>query len=135
MDFCYDEERRPAVVASAQIGGLLLSGDLGSSWQYRSSGICPDVHAVRPDPFNRRRLYALTGSGALPGGLYRSSTGGQRWRRLFGYRYCMGLAISAYARGDMVVVAADRQPPLASKAYIFRSCDAGRNWCALAGLG
>jgi hypothetical protein len=51
---------------------------------------------MQPDPFNPRVLYAVAGSGQLPGGLYRCKGKGQKWKRLFGYR-CVSCNISAAA--------------------------------------
>jgi hypothetical protein len=74
-----------------------------AAWDDFSQGLCRDVQALQADPFNPAKLYAVAGSGSLPGGLYRCRGKGQKWRRLFGYRYvqfwlctdqklqCMGL--------------------------------------------
>lgn len=65
--------------------------DSGSSscspWSESSAGLCKDIQSVQRDPWSSKRLYAVAGSGSLPGGLYRSRGWGQKWKRLFGYRW------------------------------------------------
>lgn len=80
-----------AALCVLQVGGVLTSPqqeceDDSSSWADYSQALCRDVHAMQPDPFNPRVLYAVAGSGQLPGGLYRCKGKGQKWKRLFGYR-------------------------------------------------
>lgn len=72
-----------------QVGGVLCSNQQTPQqqdrvWRDCSQGLCKDVHALQADPFNPRVLYAVAGSGHLPGGLYRCK--GHKWKRLFGYR-------------------------------------------------
>jgi hypothetical protein len=75
-----------------QVGGVMSSPQQecqqegSSSWNDCSQALCRDVHALQADPFNPKILYAVAGSGQLPGGLYRCKGKGQKWRRLFGYR-------------------------------------------------
>lgn len=74
-----------------QVGGVLSSPQQSpeqdsSSWTDCSQALCRDVHALQADPFNPNCLYAVAGSGHLPGGLYRCKGKGQKWKRLFGYR-------------------------------------------------
>lgn len=75
-----------------QVGGVLSSPQQqeceqeGSSWSDCSQALCRDVHALQQDPFNPKVLYAVAGSGHLPGGLYRCKGKGQKWKRMFGYR-------------------------------------------------
>lgn len=57
-----------------------------AAWDDCSQGLCRDVQALQADPFTPSKLYAVAGSGSLPGGLYRCRGKGQKWRRLFGYR-------------------------------------------------
>jgi hypothetical protein len=62
-----------------------------AAWDDCSQGLCRDVQALQADPFNPSKLYAVAGSGSLPGGLYRCRGKGQKWRRLFGYRCVSGV--------------------------------------------
>jgi len=73
-----------------------------SCWQECSQGLCRDVHAVQRDPFSSKKLYAVAGSGNLPGGVYRCK--GQKWKRLFGYRWVAGrvLAVVGIAAGSVI---------------------------------
>jgi hypothetical protein len=77
-------------VCPLQVGGVLASpqqdGSSDCSWTDCSQALCRDVHALQADPFNPKVLYAVAGSGQLPGGLYRCKGKGQKWKRLFGYR-------------------------------------------------
>lgn len=75
-----------------QVGGVMSSPQQecqqegSSSWSDCSQALCRDVHALQQDPFNPKVMYAVAGSGQLPGGLYRCKGKGQKWRRMFGYR-------------------------------------------------
>lgn len=73
-------------VSDSGSSSLDIDQPAASGWQDISQGLCRDVHALQADPFNQRRLYAVCGSGHLPGGLYRSKGQGQKWKRLFGDR-------------------------------------------------
>lgn len=68
-----------------------------AAWEDCSQGLCRDVQALLPDPFNPTKLYAVAGSGSLPGGLYRCRGQGQKWRRMFGYRWAVGRCVATPA--------------------------------------
>lgn len=126
IDFAASEEYQPLVIAGIEVGGVVASWDGGQTWEERSSNLCLDVHCIRPDPWDRRRLFAVTGGGNLPGGLYYSAKAGKTWRRIFGYRYCLGLSINPYRKAELMLTAADKPPCVGS--YVFHSADGGRNW-------
>lgn len=125
LDFLH-KDGGSTLICGVEVGGVLVSSDGGQSWEDRSHGLCRDVHCVRVDPLNKGRMYALTGSGSLPGGLYRSKDEGKHWRRMFGYRQCTGLALNPAKKGEMLITAADKAPSVGT--YIFHSTDSGKNW-------
>jgi photosystem II stability/assembly factor-like uncharacterized protein len=77
--------------AAVEVGGVLVSGDGGQTWQLApgSDGrpefrrpptplIHPDVHSILVHPSSPDQVYAPTG-----GGFYRSRDGGVTWRFLY----------------------------------------------------
>jgi outer membrane protein assembly factor BamB len=96
-------------VAAAEGGPCSLP-----SWSESSQGLCRDIQALQQDPFSSK-LYAVAGSGSLPGGVYRSRGTGQKWKRLFGYRCgararaCCRHRVAAGVAVDEVFVVADHK--------------------------
>ncbi|MEO0074040.1 MAG: hypothetical protein ABIK43_05215 [candidate division WOR-3 bacterium] len=81
--FC-DPATANAVWAATQ-AGVLLTTDLGNSWQPRNSGILiASVPALNSAPWNRRNVYA-----SLAGiGLFKSLDGGRHWEKTSDFLSC-----------------------------------------------
>ncbi|WIA20615.1 hypothetical protein OEZ85_004998 [Tetradesmus obliquus] len=134
-----EQQHQQGVLVGVEVGGALAhtpgspsssssdSDSLSSAaWDDCSQGLCRDVQALQADPFTPSKLYAVAGSGSLPGGLYRCRGKGQKWRRLFGYRYSVGMAVSPYSKGRLMLVSADKPPEIGCS--LFESVDGGRHF-------
>lgn len=134
-----EQQQQQRVLVGVEVGGALAhtpgspsssssdSDSLSSAaWDDCSQGLCRDVQALQADPFTPSKLYAVAGSGSLPGGLYRCRGKGQKWRRLFGYRYSVGMAVSPYSKGRLMLVSADKPPEIGCS--LFESVDGGRHF-------
>ncbi len=111
------------LLVGVEVGGVLQSSDGGESWVELNQGIYVDVHAVHPDPLQPSRLLAVTCRG-----FYASEDGGASWEhRMDGmsHRYTVGLDVSPYRVGEVLVTAGEGPPGV--RASIYHSTDAGRH--------
>jgi len=83
--------RRDRMYAAVEVGGVLVSDDIGESWHlvegsdgkpdlnrgYETT-VHPDVHSIAVHPYSSDIVTAATG-----GGLYRSTDGGRTWKNLY----------------------------------------------------
>lgn len=112
------------ILVGVEVGGVLRSSDGGETWTELNNGIYVDVHAVHPDPLQSGRLLAVTGRG-----FYASEDDGASWEpRMEGmaHRYTVGLDVSPYRVGEVLVTAGEGPPGV--HACIYHSPDAGRHW-------
>lgn len=116
------------LVAGVEVGGCLVSADLGRTWQERSEGLCIDVHSIRVDPLAPSRMFAVTGgSPDIPGGLYRSDDAGQSWNKVAATaRYMVGLALSSFKAGEIAVTAGNGPPSVGC--HVHYSTDGGQTF-------
>jgi photosystem II stability/assembly factor-like uncharacterized protein len=136
---------------AAQVGGLLLSGDGGESWNDVRYPIDMDVHSVTFDPADGAVLYAATGGGENfpdptppPKGrpLYRSRDGGKSWESIsdaLSRTYSVPVRVHPKDSKTLFLGVAEEPPPFwlnrATKANgaLMRSTDGGATWQQLAG--
>lgn len=95
-------------------GAILRSDDLGESWTPRSGRLEGGVGALVVDPRSPSRVWA-----AARDGVYRSTDGGDTWRRKLASEEVVDVAVSR-TRPDRVLAATVHG--------FFRSDDAGRTW-------
>jgi photosystem II stability/assembly factor-like uncharacterized protein len=122
IDFVGDAPSR--VLVGVEVGGVLLSGDRGETWQEMNNGVYVDVHAVRADPTLPARMVAVTGAG-----VYLSEDGAASWQELqvgSGEHYAVGVHFNAAHPGEVLIATGDRPPGL--NARVFRSVDGGHSW-------
>jgi photosystem II stability/assembly factor-like uncharacterized protein len=111
-------------------GGNLISGDGGNSFDDRSAGADPDVHAIQVAHADPNLVYLLTG-----GGLFRSRNGGRVWERMesgLDRSYVVPLAVLHSDAKVLCIGAAGRGPGTwkskGADAAIYRSEDWGGSW-------
>jgi Sortilin, neurotensin receptor 3, len=131
---------------AAQVGGVLLSEDEGTTWRDVRYPIDLDVHSVTFDFGRPNILYAATGGGENfpdptppPKGrpLYRSTDSGQSWESIsatFHRTYSVPVRVHPADSRTLYIGVAEEPPPLWLKrptkanGAIMRSSDGGTNW-------
>lgn len=121
------------VYAAIHVGGVMLSGDGGLSWEPCGPGIDDDVHQVATTPADPARVYANTRRG-----VYVSPDRGMTWA----YRsqgadrqYGRALAVSV-GDGELILASTSDGPDEEGKdvrAQLLRSTDGGASWHAAGG--
>ena len=118
-----------SVLVGVEVGGVLLSDDLGDTWKEMNNGVYVDVHTVRPDPSQPGRLVAATGDG-----LYTSEDNGESWRHIMeglGQGYAVGLHINQERAGEVIIATGESPPGL--NARVYHSLDGGHSWKQITG--
>ena len=118
--------------AAVEVGGVLVSDDLGETWQLAEGSdgkpnlagppepfVYPDVHSLEVHPSSPDLVYAPTG-----GGFYRSNDGGKTWR-LFYDCYCRAVWVDPQDPGHMILGPADG---VDRNGRIEESRDGGETW-------
>ena len=122
IDFLPDAD--DSVLVGVEVGGVLLSEDLGDNWREMNNGVDMDVHTVRPDPSQSGRLIAVTG-----GGLYASEDNGESWKHItegLGQGYAVGLHINPERAGEVIIATGESPPGL--NARVYHSRDGADSW-------
>jgi photosystem II stability/assembly factor-like uncharacterized protein len=122
----------PRVYAAVEVGGVLVSGDTGQTWQLAegSNGnpdlegppepfVYPDVHSLEVHPSSGDLVYAPTG-----GGFYRSNDGGKTWK-LFYDCYCRAVWVDPQNPEHLTLGPADG---VDRNGRIEESRDGGQTW-------
>ena len=118
--------------AAVEVGGVLISGDKGETWQLAEGSdgnpdlegppeplIYPDVHSLEVHPSSADLVYAPTG-----GGFYRSNDGGKTWRLLYDC-YCRAVWVDPDDSEHIILGPADH---VDSQGRIEESHDGGNRW-------
>lgn len=123
------DPRDPAVVyIGVEEGGIFRSRDRGASFESLNEGLYDDIHTVRVDPHDSRRLYATTGRG-----FYLSDNDGASWRYVaqgVTRRYTVPLFVADGGDVRVYTAAAAGAPPswtgeVGADAQLFVSRDRG----------
>ncbi len=141
-----DKNNPKRIWVAAQVGGIAMSDDGGSSWSDFRETIDMDVHSIISDAGVRDVLYAATGGGEnfpdptpFPKGrpLYRSGDGGKSWQCItkdFTRTYSVPVRVHPDDSQTLYVGVAEEPPPVwlnrANKANgaLMRSSDGGQSW-------
>jgi len=129
------------LLASVEVGGLLVSDDGGATWACDPVLDDEDIHFITGHPHHPNRLYAALGYASLThrgqdgarrrfGGVARSDDGGQTWRKLE-TDYTRAVLFPP-GRPDLVL--AGPAPQVGREGRIVVSPDGGDSW-APAGTG
>ncbi len=121
--------------ASVEVGGLLVSDDLGDSWALDSGSdgrpvfgqppagqLHPDVHSIELHMERDERLYAPTG-----GGFFTSADGGRSWQQSYRPCYCRAVWVDPGDADHLVLGPADS---VDRNGRIEESMDGGLTWLA-----
>jgi photosystem II stability/assembly factor-like uncharacterized protein len=119
-------------------GAAYRSDDAGLSWSPLSRDLAvADVQRLVLAPSDRQRLYLATrdtwlGSAFYPGGVYRSSNGGNNWQRVFADDFVQGLAVDPY-NADIVYAGLPDHPyhDESTGDGLWMTRDGGKNWAPL----
>jgi photosystem II stability/assembly factor-like uncharacterized protein len=122
--------------ASVEVGGLLISTDVGETWRCEHVDVDTDIHFVTGHPDDGNLMFAALGYAGLDrtpnddpvhrGGLARSTDGGKTWTKLFG-DYTRGVIVPQSNPG--IVIAAPA-PVVGNQGRIEVSHDNGDSWIA-----
>lgn len=116
--------------AGIEVGGMVRSGDGGSSWK-QLSGLNDDIHCVNLSADRADRLYVATA--VAP---YRSDDGGETWEMIndgLDRRYTLHIS-AAPDDADLVLVTVSENARRGSPKF-YRSTDAGLSWELVQGVG
>lgn len=116
--------------AGIEVGGMVRSGDGGSSWK-QLSGLNDDIHCVNLSADRAERIYVATA--VAP---YRSDNGGETWEMIndgLDRRYTLHIS-AAPDDADLVLVTVSENARRGSPKF-YRSTDAGRSWELVQGVG
>ena len=116
--------------AGIEVGGMVRSGDGGSSWK-QLSGLNDDIHCVNLSANRADRVYVATA--VAP---YRSDDGGETWEMIndgLDRRYA--LHISAAPDDANLVLVTVSENARRGNPQLYRSTDAGRSWELVKGVG
>ena len=118
-----------------EVGGVLVSQDVGTSFEDKSKGVDEDIHTIQVVPHNPDLVFAMTGDG-----LFRSKDRGDHWEKLdHGLErwYMVPLAFGS-ADANVLCVGAGNRPPgdwqtRGADAAIYWSEDGGDSWKVASG--
>ena len=116
--------------AGIEVGGMVRSGDGGSSWK-QLSGLNDDIHCVNLSANRADRIYVATAVSP-----YRSDDGGETWEMInvgLDRRYALHIA-AAPDDADLVLVTVSENARRGNPKF-YRSTDAGRSWDLVPGVG
>ena len=116
--------------AGIEVGGMVRSGDGGSSWK-QLSGLNDDIHCVNLSANRADRIYVATA--VAP---YRSDDGGETWEMInhgLDRRYALHIA-AAPDDADLVLLTVSENARRGNPKF-YRSTDAGRSWDLVPGVG
>lgn len=141
-----DKNNSRRIWVAAQVGGIAMSDDGGSSWSDVRDYIDMDVHNIVFDPRDKEVIYAATGGGEnfpdptpFPKGrpLYRSNDGGKSWNCItkdFTRTYAVPVRVHPQDSQTLYVGVAEEPPPVwlnrpnKANGAMMRSLDGGKNW-------
>lgn len=120
------------IYAAVEVGGVLISDDMGETWQLAQGSdgkpdlqgppepfVYPDVHSLEVHSSSPDLVYAPTG-----GGFYRSNDGGNTWQ-LFYDCYCRAVWVDANDPDHIILGPADG---VDRNGRIEESRDGGKSW-------
>jgi photosystem II stability/assembly factor-like uncharacterized protein len=116
--------------AGIEVGGMVRSGDGGSSWK-QLSGLNDDIHCVNLSANRADRIYVATAVSP-----YRSDDGGETWEMInrgLDRRYALHIA-AAPDDADLVLLTVSENARRGNPKF-YRSTDAGRSWDLVPGVG
>lgn len=132
-DFAFHGKR---VYAAVEVGGVLRSGDGGTTWQLAagSSGeptfdippapqVFADVHSIAVHPSSADLVFAVTAEG-----LYRSADGGATWSVSHAGSYCRAAWVDSEDPDHIILGPADTVRAGLKNGRIEESHDGGRSW-------
>jgi hypothetical protein len=93
---------------------LLLSTDLGNTWQHTGNGLSGIVYALAPSPLTNGLIYAGTNQG-----LFKSTDGGDNWQRSGSFTMVRSIAIDQ--TNDSLIYAG-------TNTGVYLTTDAGTSW-------
>jgi photosystem II stability/assembly factor-like uncharacterized protein len=147
----YRKKHTNRLASSGMFGRIYRSDDRGQAWRRIFDGPA-DVHQILVHPDNPDIVYAVVSNhgdraskaaGLLPGGVYRTTDGGQSWRRTFSQPAVTALAIRPdepdtlfTAVREVAIGSHGRSAVPDAKAYqpgLYRTRDGGETWQDVSG--
>jgi hypothetical protein len=139
-------------LVGVEVGGVIASGDGGSTWRCRLPGGNPDIHVLIGHPGRPGVVFATTGYGRIDdsepmeqriAGLFRSDDGGETWRYAWEGiqpRYTRPMCIDPRPPHPLTVGCAptafsSHRDPDGAQAMLYRSDDDGETWRSLGDAG